>query len=59
MKANLARFQQGSIRKVSKSTGFAWEIRFSEWMNSKRYQKTLTLDGDEYRTEKDAPGPSS
>ena len=54
MKVRRARYQQGSIRKVSRATGFAWEIRFSEIRNGKRYQKTQTLDGAEYPTEKEA-----
>ncbi|MDE3201736.1 MAG: hypothetical protein KGN79_12540, partial [Acidobacteriota bacterium] len=48
-----SRYQQGSIRKVPRATGFAWEVRFSEWQNGKRHQRTLTFDAVVYRTEKD------
>jgi integrase len=53
MKAKRARYQQGSIRKVSRTKGHAWEVRFSEWKGGKRHQRTLTLDAAEYPTEKD------
>jgi integrase len=51
--ARRARYQQGSIRKVERAKGFAWEVRFSEWKNGKRHQRTLTFDPAEYPTEKD------
>ncbi len=54
MKAKRTRYQQGSIRKVQRATGYAWEVRFSEWKGGKRHQRTLTLDGAEYPTEKEA-----
>jgi integrase len=54
VKARRARYQQGSIRKVQRATGYAWEVRFSEWKGGKRHQRTLTLDGSDYPTEKDA-----
>lgn len=53
MRAKRARYQQGSIRKVSRATGHAWEVRFSEWRAGKRHQRTLTFDAAQYPTEKD------
>jgi hypothetical protein len=46
-------YQQGSIRKVSKAKGYAWEVRFSEWLNGKRFQRSLTFQGTEYPEEAD------
>lgn len=51
MKAKRARYQQGSIRKVSRATGSAWEVRFSATVNGKRTQKSLYFPADEYKTE--------
>jgi len=48
-----ARYQQGSIRKVPRTTGFVWEVRFSEWSGGKRHQRTLIFDPAEYPHEKD------
>jgi integrase len=53
VRAKRPRYQQGSIRKVARAKGHAWEVRFSEWRNGKRYQRTLTFDPAEYPTEKD------
>lgn len=53
MKAKRARYQQGSIRKVSKSTGFAGKVRFSGRKSGKRYQRWLTFAPAAYPTEKD------
>jgi len=53
VKAKRARYQQGSIRKVPRATGHAWEVRFSEWKAGKRHQRTLTFDAAEYPTKKD------
>jgi integrase len=53
MRAKRARYQQGSIRKVPRAKGHAWEVRFSEWKGGKRHQRTLTFDPAEYPTEKD------
>lgn len=53
MRAKRARYQQGSIQKVERAKGYAWEVRFSEWKSGKRHQRTLTLSGAEYPTEKD------
>jgi integrase len=54
VKAQRARYQQGSIRRVERSNGFKWEIRFSEMKDGKRHQRTLLLDGVRYPTEKAA-----
>ncbi len=51
MRAKRARYQQGSIRKVNRANGTAWEVRFSEQQNGKRYQKSLYYDTDDYPTE--------
>jgi integrase len=53
MRSNRARYQQGSIKKVKRAKGYAWEVRFSEKLNGKRHQRCQTFDGTEYPTEKD------
>ncbi|MGA3129703.1 MAG: tyrosine-type recombinase/integrase [Terracidiphilus sp.] len=53
MRTKRARYQQGSIRKVPRTTGFVWEVRFSEWSGGKRHQRTLIFDPAEYPHEKD------
>ena len=53
MKAKKARYQKGSIKRVRRAHGYAWEVRFNDWKDGKRYQRTLTFDGAQYRTEKD------
>ncbi len=53
MKAKKARYQKGSIKRVRRTYGYAWEVRFSDWKDGKRYQRTLTFDGAQFRTEKD------
>lgn len=53
MKSRKARYQQGSIKRVKRAKGYAWEVRLSEKVNGKRKQRCLTFDGNEYRTEKD------
>jgi hypothetical protein len=52
LKAKRARYQQGSIRKIARASGFAWEVRFSETVNGTRKRKTLIFDSAEYPTEK-------
>jgi integrase len=47
------RYQQGSIRRVKRAKGYAWEVRYSEMKDGKRHQRTEVYDGGEYRTEKD------
>jgi hypothetical protein len=51
MKIKRARYQKGSIRRVSWAIGSAWEVRFSEYRNGKRQQKSLTFDPSEFTTE--------
>jgi len=51
MKTNRTRYQQGSIARVERATGFAWKVRFSEYRDGKRWQKTMTFSGDQYPTE--------
>src|ERR1035438_3040709 len=53
MRSNRARYQQGSIKKVKRAKGYAWEVRFSQKLNGKRHQRCQTFDGAEYPTEKD------
>jgi len=38
---------------VRKAKGYAWEVRFSEWLNGKRFQRTMTFQGTEYPKEAD------
>ena len=51
MKTKRSRYQQGTIRKISRANGFAWELRFSETIDGKQKQKSLYFDGNEYPTE--------
>jgi integrase len=44
-------YQQGSIRKVRRATGFAWEFRFYVNEGGTRKLRTQTFDGKLYRTE--------
>ena len=53
MRTKRSQYQQGSIRKVRKAKGYAWEVRFSEWLNRKRFQRTMTFQGTEYPKEAD------
>ena len=41
MRAKRARYQQGTIRKVPRANGSAWEVRFSETTGGTRKRKTL------------------
>jgi hypothetical protein len=52
-----SQYQQGSIGKVRKAKGYAWEVRFSEWLNGKRYQRSMTFQSTEYP--KEAEGGNS
>jgi hypothetical protein len=55
MKSSKARYQQGSISKLPRASGgFVWQVRFSELKQGKRHQKTLTFDGVQYTTARDA-----
>lgn len=51
MRAKRARYQQGSIRKIERANGFAWEVRFSETVKGQRTRKTLIFSSDQYKTE--------
>lgn len=50
MKTKRARYQQGTIRKIPRANGFAWEVRFSDTVNGKQHQKSLYFQSDEYPT---------
>jgi integrase len=52
MKITRERYQHGSIRRVKRSNGFAWEFRYRVEENGKRTHKTQTFDGKAYPTEK-------
>lgn len=52
MKTYRERFQFGSVRRVKRAQGFAWEFRYSAVENGKRIPKSQYFDGAVYRTEK-------
>jgi integrase len=47
------RYQQGSIRKVPRAKGFAWEYRYYATLDGKRKLKMQTFSGKLYTTEAD------
>jgi len=49
-----SRYQQGSLRKVSRAKGFVWEFRYYVLDGTKRVMKQVTLPGDEFPTERAA-----
>jgi integrase len=51
MKFNRERYQHGSIRKVPRAQGFAWEFRFYQTIEGKRKLKVQTFDSLKYPTE--------
>lgn len=51
MKIRRTRYQQGSIRRVPRASGFAWEARFSEFVGGVRKQKSLFFSSADYPTE--------
>ena len=54
MKVSRERYQHGSVRKVSRSQGFAWEFRFYITApDGKRKLKVQTFDSLKYPTERD------
>lgn len=53
MKVNRERYQHGSVRKVSRSQGFAWEFRFYITEDGKRKLKVQTFDSLKHPTERD------
>jgi integrase len=54
MRVNRERYQHGSVRKVPRSQGFAWEFRFYITApDGKRKLKVQTFDSAKYPTERD------
>ncbi len=53
MKITRNRYQQGSIRKVPRAKGFAWEYRYYVTSEGKRTLRMQTFDGKVYATEAD------
>lgn len=53
MRIKRNRYQQGSIRKVRRAKGFAWEFRYYVNENGKRKLRAETFDPKIYRTESD------
>ena len=53
MKITRNRYQQGSIRKVTRAKGFAWEYRYYVTADGKRKLKMQTFNGKLYGTEAD------
>jgi integrase len=54
MKHSRERYQHGSVRKVPRSQGFAWEFRYySTAADGKRKLKVQTFDSARYPTERD------
>ena len=52
LKKTVDRYQHGSIRKVKRAQGFAWEFRYYVMEGSKRKPKVQTFDSAIYKTEK-------
>jgi hypothetical protein len=44
MKVSRERYQHGSVRKVPRSQGFAWEFRFYQTIDGARKLKVQTFD---------------
>ena len=53
MKVSRERYQHGSVRKVPRSQGFAWEFRFYQTIDGARKLKVQTFDSVKYPTERD------
>ena len=53
MKTKRSRYQQGSIRRLERVNCYVWEVRFSEWTDGKRHQRTQIFDGVKYPKEQD------
>ena len=53
MRFNRERYQHGSVRKVPRSQGFAWEFRFYQTIDGARKLKVQTFDSVKYPTERD------
>ena len=52
MKIRRDKYQQGSIRRVKRAAGFAWEFRYYVEQDGKRALRSQYFDGALYRTEK-------
>ena len=52
MKIRRDKYQQGSIRRVKRANGFAWEFRYYVEQDGKRVLRSQYFDGALYRTEK-------
>lgn len=52
MKIHRERYQHGSIRRVKRAKGFAWEFRYYVEEGGKRTPKSQYFDGDVYKTAK-------
>ncbi len=52
MKVRRERYQQGSVRRVKRASGFAWEFRYYVEEDGKRTSKSQYFDGATYRTAK-------
>jgi integrase len=52
IKVRRDKYQQGSIRRVKRANGFAWEFRYYVEENGKRVLRSQYFDGSLYRTEK-------
>ncbi|WP_158792272.1 site-specific integrase [Granulicella sp. L60] len=50
MQTRRERYQQGSIRKVKRAKGFAWEFRYYIEEGGKRTPKSQYFDGETYKT---------
>ena len=52
MKIRRDKYQQGSIRRVKRANGFAWEFRYYVEESGKRVLRSQYFEGALYRTEK-------
>jgi hypothetical protein len=52
MKIRRERYQHGSIRKLKRANGFAWEFRYRVSEDGKRKLRSQIFDAAVYRTEK-------
>src|ERR1035441_1344369 len=52
MKVRRGKYQQGSVRRVKRANGFAWEFRYYVEQDGKRVLRSQYLDGAIYKTEK-------
>ena len=52
MKVRRDKYQQGSVRRVKRANGFAWEFRYYVEQDGKRLPRSQYFDGKIYKTEK-------